>query len=165
MSGKCIRMYTEEKHKSDDTRNDDHGYDPFSLDDAKGKNHWGWTEKVKASATAFVSQTRSRFRWKETAEVGTSVAKSVKFSCSLEWSNLNKSSLRSFLRASLEFHISCHLFGFFNEDFIEHFLDEFSFSLHSSLSPIKLAKPCRYTETIHLHSSFLVSNTQPKTAF
>ena len=39
MSEKCIRMYALEKHKSDDTRNDDHGYDPFSLDDAKGKNH------------------------------------------------------------------------------------------------------------------------------
>ena len=59
MSEKCIQLYIEEKHKSDDTRNDDHGYDPFSVDDAKGKNHF---ELKKASATAFVSQTRSRFR-------------------------------------------------------------------------------------------------------
>jgi len=82
----------------------------------------------KASATAFVSQTRSRFRWKETAEVGDKCCYIRKVFMQFRVIKPEQIIIEIVFASIMEFHISCHLFGFFNEDFIEHFLDEFSFS-------------------------------------
>ena len=77
-------------------------------------------------------------------------------SCNLEVIKPEKIIIEIFASSSWRIHISCHNPGRTDTPnissfiFIEHFLVEFSFSFTIA----NLAKPCRYTETIHSSLAF-----------